>query len=85
MTTSGALLIPAKETWKKYPLKWLITWVNGALKTQIWMLTIQSGTQLQKNRALLSTDTSPTASEKELPAAEIDSGRSVILILKLKA
>ena len=34
MTTSGALLIPAKETRKKYPLKWLITWVNGAHKTQ---------------------------------------------------
>ena len=49
------------------------------------MLTIQSGTQLQKNRTLHSNDTSPTASEKEPLAVEIDSGRSAILIPKLKA
>ena len=49
------------------------------------MLTIQSGTKLQKNQTLLSNDTSPTASEKELLAVEIDSGRSAILIPKLKA
>ena len=32
-----------------------------------------------------SNDTSPTASEKELLAVETDSGRSAILIPKLKA
>ena len=40
------------------------------------MLTIQSGTKLQKKRTFLSNDTLPTASEKEFLAVEIDSGRS---------
>ena len=31
----GALLIPAKKNWKKSPLKWSNTWVDGAFKTQI--------------------------------------------------
>ena len=48
-------------------------------------LKYESGTKLQKNRTLLSNDTSPAASEKELLAVEIDSGRSAILIPKLKA
>ena len=49
------------------------------------MLTIQSGTKLQKTRTSLSNDTLPTASEKKLLAVKIDSGRSAISITKLKA
>ena len=55
------------------------------LKLKYECLQFRAEQNYRKKRTLLSNDTSPTASEKELLAVEIDSGRSVILIPKLKA
>ena len=82
MTTSGALLIPAKETWKN------ILW-NGWLPGSMAYLKLKyECLQFREEQNYRNTPLERYISNsrwKELLAVEIDSGRSAILIPKLKA